>query len=202
MSQPTEQTRIENADYEAEFEPLRGFENDYEIQTTFPYNIKNRKTGRIVAEGEYRQNVYQCLKKKTYYKHILVAKQFIDYPDNLPQVDHKNRIKTDYHIDNLRFVSNSDNGKNKQYLTVNTSIHYEYVDEISNDAIVADEYGNQTFENYYFHDDIFYFFIGVQYRKLYINEKKNDSLFVNMITEEGKKIHVYYNKFKRLHDLI
>ena len=50
MSQSVEQPQIENVDDEAEFEPLKGIENDYEIQTTYPYNIRKKKTGRILAE--------------------------------------------------------------------------------------------------------------------------------------------------------
>ncbi len=199
MSQPTEQTQIENA--EAEFEPLKGFESDYEIQTTFPYNIKNKKTGKIIAEGEYRQNVYPCvnLNNKIYYKHILVAKQFIENPNNLPQVDHKNRIKTDYHLDNLRWVSQSENQKNKESYK---GVNYEYVDDIPDDAIVVDSYGVHKFENYYYHDNVFYFYNGIQYRKLHIIEYKNGSKCVHMTDSNGENIGVYYNKFKKQYDLL
>lgn len=190
------------------FVPLKGFEDNYEIQTTYPYNIRNKSNQRIIAEGEYRQNGYICvnLNKKLYYKHILIAKQFLSNPDNLPQVDHKNRDKTDYHIDNLRFVSNSDNGKNKRHSTSNENIVYEYVDEIPNEAIVVDFYDSKfnhyEFENYYFYDNVFYFFNGVQYRKLHINEFKIGLKFVCMNDVDNKKVQVYYTKFKQQHDLI
>ena len=192
----------------AQFVPLKGFEEDYEIQTTYPYNIKKKSNQRIIAEGEYRQNGYICvnLNQKIYYKHILIAKQFLSNPDNLPQVDHKNRDRTDYHIDNLRFISNSDNGKNKRRSTINENIVYEYVDEIPDESIVVDFYDSKfnhyEFENYFFHDDVFFFYNGVQYRKLHINEFKVGSKFVSMIDVDNRRVHVYINKFKQQHDLI
>ena len=86
MSQPTGQTQIETVD-EAEFEPLKDFENDYEIQKEFPFVIRNKKTGRILAESDRGQGYPRInLNGKSYQKHILVAKQFIENPDNLPQV--------------------------------------------------------------------------------------------------------------------
>ena len=40
----------------AEFVSLKGFEDDYEIQTTYPFTIKMKSNQRIIAEGDYRQN--------------------------------------------------------------------------------------------------------------------------------------------------
>lgn len=46
--------------------------------------------------------------------HILVAKAFIDNPENLPVVDHINRDKLDNRVNNLRWVTRSGNGRNQE----------------------------------------------------------------------------------------
>lgn len=46
---------------------------------------------------------------RTYTVHSLVAKNFLDNPDNLPQVNHKNRIKSDCHVDNLEWCTAQQN---------------------------------------------------------------------------------------------
>ena len=49
---------------------------------------------------------------KVYLVHCLIAEVFIPNPENKPQIDHINRIKTDNSVANLRWVTHSENQRN------------------------------------------------------------------------------------------
>ena len=51
--------------------------------------------------------------RKNHTIHRLVAEHYIPNPDNKPQVDHKNRIRNDNRIENLRWVNLSENMLNQ-----------------------------------------------------------------------------------------
>ena len=176
--------------------------NDYEILNTYPYTIRKKSNHHIVSESLYNTGYIQVnLNRKPYLKHRLIAEQFIPNNDNLPCIDHINHDRTDYHIENLRWVSYSTNLKNK---SSHKGVEYTFVDDIDGDSIVVDEYGNHQFEEYYYDQtvDKFYFWNGIQYRELHVNENKKGSKCVSMVSTEGKNVLVYYSKFKRLYGLV
>lgn len=74
--------------------------------------IRNDKTGRILKLYKGTSGYYQVMlgrKTTPLYVHRIVANGFIENPCNLPQVDHINGDKTDNRVENLRWVSVSEN---------------------------------------------------------------------------------------------
>ena len=154
-------------------------DSNYEISTLEPHQIRHRRTKKIIAENTQSNNYIICyMSGKKYYKHRILADQFIPNPNNLPQVDHIDQCSTNNTLSNLRWVSASDNLKNRR----KNKYEYEYFDNIPannvNDIITVDKYAKFEFEDLYYCDGPFYYFNGVRYRKLYVNQSKTGSYYL------------------------
>ena len=180
-------------------------DNDYEIWSEYPHPIRRKGSDKVVSECIDKSNDYVVcrLNNKKRYKHRIITQQFIPNPDNLPQVDHINRNRTDNRIENLRWVSLSDNNKNR---ASNKGVVYEFFDEIpcedEDDIIEVRDYGTHQFEDLYFYDNWFYFWNGIQYKRLHIKYKKSGYAYVITCDVEGKQCCICYSKFKRIYDLM
>ena len=64
-------------------------DKDYEIATTFPHQIRKIANKKIIKEGLSSNGYVKCtLNKKLYYKHQIIARQFIPNPNNFKCIDH------------------------------------------------------------------------------------------------------------------
>ena len=63
------------------------------------------------------------------------------------------------------------------------------------------EYNNYQFEDYYYDDetDAFYFWNGLQFRKLNVCFDKRGSAFVNMRDINNDRVQIYYARFKKIY---
>jgi hypothetical protein len=68
---------------------------------------------RLHSGGYHQVSLCKDGKYKNHYIHRLVGVHYIDNPDNKPQIDHINRIRTDNRVCNLRWTTRSENCCNK-----------------------------------------------------------------------------------------
>ena len=183
--------------------------DDYEILNEYPFTIRRIKDKYEISESKNDKGYIQVnLNGKPYLKHVLIAKQFIenDDPDHKIQVDHINHDRTDNNIENLRWITPSNNCRNK---TANNGIKYDYIDDLPDDYMDVDTYttrnGIREFNDkeYYYSPstDKFYYFNGSKYRILHVNDY-HESYFVYMTDINKRRIKVYYTKFKIQYDLL
>jgi hypothetical protein len=80
-------------------------------------NVKNNKTGRILKCVLNNGYIKVSLGKgNTTQLHRLVGKTFLPNLDNLPEIDHINNDPTDNKLENLRWITRSDNQRRKPKL--------------------------------------------------------------------------------------
>jgi hypothetical protein len=70
--------------------------------------------GKTTAGNGYR--AVSLGRGNTKYIHRLVGQTFIPNPENLPQIDHINRNRTDNRVCNLRWVDSSTQNRNKSWI--------------------------------------------------------------------------------------
>ncbi|KAA6383869.1 MAG: hypothetical protein EZS28_020603 [Streblomastix strix] len=99
----------------------------------------------------------------------------------------------------LQFILNDDPEHKTQCDHVS---HIKSDNSLDEESIVVNEYGNYQFEDLYFHDDVFYFFNGLKFKQLHINQSKGGSHFVHAKDINDKVHKIYYTKFKRFVGLI
>ena len=122
------------------WEPLRDFEDSYEVETAAPHRIRKIGSDKFVTTSMHHSGYYYiALNGRSYQLHRILAKHFIPNPDNLPQVDHIDRNPLNNSIENLRWVSNSDNLRNRGRYTQQRR---EYLTIAPNDLIEITQYND------------------------------------------------------------
>ena len=184
-----------------EFEELK-FDPAYEIaKGVYPYIIRKKGKSKPIKASCNTSGYQQIwLSGKLYCLHKVIAEQYLDNPNNYTEVDHIDRDNSNNRISNLRWCSKSENLRNK---SAYGGYEATYVGELSDDAFEVTDYCGHQLEFYYFDQDNFFFFNGLTYRELHVNEhKRSGALYVNARDIEGKRVRIFFNKFKKEYDLI
>ena len=179
------------------------FGEGYEIFDQYPFYIRKKKNGKIIKEGLMNNGYIRVhLNQVDYYKHRIIATHFLpnDQPLIKTDVDHINHDRSDYHLENLRWVSHKENLQNR---TSYKNIECEYIDydDTPDDLVQVNDYGKYRFEDYYYsaENNRFYFDTGINLRVLHINFNKYGSAFVYARNTENRSTSIYFTKFKRIY---
>jgi hypothetical protein len=166
---------------------------DYEICKSFPYQIRKIETRKIIKEYQRKSGYVACsLNRYPYLKHRIIALQFIPNEDDLPEVDHKNKIRNDNRIENLRFVTHSENQSNSKS---NHGFEYEYYDNLPAPCQPFIFYNGHDFEGYSIDEEMnIYFHNGLMFRKLRRLMKTEKYPYYWLTDIEGKRISVFLYK--------
>ncbi|KAK8840747.1 hypothetical protein M9Y10_030524 [Tritrichomonas musculus] len=188
-----------------EFVPLLNHDN-YEILNQYPFTIRKRDTHKVINDNTSNFGYIVCfIDNRNLFKHRLIALQFIPNPDNLPQVDHINHDRSDYHLSNLRWVSGSTNQKNK---SSNKGVQFEYIDSLPTDAFEIEFYdtkfGRREIKDFYYSaiEDRFYYDNEANYRVLIPHRNPHGCLIVCVRDVDNKPVALVIHRFKEQQGII
>lgn len=101
---------------------------DYELyEISDEGQIRNKNTNRILKPQMNKKTKYHIISlyknkvNKCFNIHTLVMRAFHGDPPEKHQVDHINRIKTDNRLENLRYVTSSENNLNKVFYKLSST---------------------------------------------------------------------------------
>jgi hypothetical protein len=169
---------------------------NYDIQTTYPHLIRKRSNNRIIALSPHRDGYLKCrIDGQTRFHHRIIMEQFKPNPDNLPDCDHINHIRDDNHLENLRWVSKTNNSRNG---SSRHGVQYVFDAELPDEAIVVETHAGHNYTDYYYHRGHVWYYTGESYKRLHVNTlTRTGCRYVNMYDDDGVNRNVSLAAYQR-----
>ena len=111
--------------------------------------IRNTKTnyilkGRLSKSGYLQVSLTdkETKKQKNYYIHRLVAIYFLENLDNKREVNHKDGNKLNNNVDNLEWVTPSENQKHRQKILGKTKTSQRKIGKFNKNHVLIEEYSS------------------------------------------------------------
>ena len=132
------------------YKKIKNYENYliYDNGDIFNLNTKKILNGSIGENGYKYYRLSKNGKKKMFYAHRLVAEHFIDNPKNLPIVNHIDGNKLNNNINNLEWISYSNNTKHFHKIIKKIKHNQKqekYINDLPNEQWVLAR-GNNNYE--------------------------------------------------------
>lgn len=94
--------------------------------------------------GYCRLNLYKNGKNKNVAIHQLVAQAFISNPNNLPQINHRNEIKTDNRVENLEYCTAKENQNYGSCIERRAKKHFKSIFQLDLSSKLLKEWNSIT----------------------------------------------------------
>jgi hypothetical protein len=161
--------------------------NDYSIHKEYPYAVIKKNKPHRYLKG----STALCIGPKIVQKDFIVAKQWLDNPNNYTYIEHINGDNSDYHLSNLRWVEH----RSKSH---KGSLKYEYTSVLPNGSDEVKSFNSWKFKGLYVCNEDFYIKDKNGYRKLAEMKDPYGNKHVNIIDADGHFRSISLNKFKAL----
>ena len=147
----------------------------YSICKEYPYQIIYTNTKRVVkVHTSYNEYKTVSIGGKTYGLHKVIAEQWLDNPNKCTEVNHKDGNRSNNKLDNLEWITHSDNLKQREKFTRRK---FEFIDELPTTAEQLDKYKDIEYDRYWF---------DYNSEKLIIKAKNGRYRYVNFSDNRGK----------------
>ena len=178
------------------WEAVDGFPNYRVSDQGRVYNNKTKKYVGTVGETGY---VYVGLSYKGNHRtrkmHQLVMEAFKGKCPEGCVIDHIDHNRANNKLSNLRYVTQSENNKNRGSAR---GISYDFIDELPEDAIKVDIYNGIEYEGYWYvpSQDKFYYDNGALFRSMHLCHMGNYD-YIWAVDIYNKKRAINVSKWKR-----